>query len=215
MNQTKTYRGLDLLELILDFIDLTPNEHEWNYRALKHNKPRQVRLLQIKSLLKAFEFQETKTTYFEKVIDYINFDLKKEIKSLLQGEFIENKNLGNFEELIDYATTYMIKNNHNLGRPIRLAELRFIFPKLVEYKIKMRALTNFNNGWIEASGTFVYFHIFLTNSISSRLAGQSDELDQVLELFINPKKYVFTEIELIKKYNFPTDNLAEIDLENY
>jgi hypothetical protein len=55
----------------------------------------------------------------------------------------------------------------------------------------------------------------LTNSISSNLENTFEELDQTLELFINPKKLQFTEQELIDKYNFPKEDLHQIDLDNW
>lgn len=214
MEQTKTYRGIDLLDKILEFVAMTPNENDWNYKSLKNNKPRQIRLQQINSLLKAFTLIENKNI-FEKTSNYFNLDLRLEIKSILNGDFIKTRELEEFNELIHFAKQFLQKSNHSSDKPVRLYELSFIYPKLIDYKIKLREIITFNSGWLEAGGAFAIFHIFLTDSISANLNGKFSDLDQALELFINPKKLVFTEKELIEKYNFPTDDLHELDMDNY
>ncbi|MFZ4798678.1 MAG: hypothetical protein ACOYMA_14360 [Bacteroidia bacterium] len=214
METEKTYNGVALLDKILEFIALTPNEKEWNYKSLSNNKPRQIRLQQINSLLKAFSLLENKNI-FEKTSNYFNLDLRLEIKSIINGDFIKNRDLEEFNELTDFAKHYLQKNNHNSVRPIRFHELSFIYPKMIGYKIKLREIIGFNSGWLEASSTFSIFHIILTNSISSNLNNKYNDLDYVLELFINPRKLNFTEKELIEKFNFPTEDLHQIDMDNY
>jgi hypothetical protein len=214
METVKTYNGISLLEKILEFIALTPNENEWNYKSLSNNKPRQIRLQQINSLLKAFSLIEDKNI-FQKTTNYFNPDLRLEIKSIIKGDFIKNRELEEFNELADFAKHYLQKNNHNSDRPIRLHEFSFIYPKMIDYKIKLREIIDFNSGWLEASSTFSIFHILLTESISLNLNDKYNDLDHVLELFINPRKLHFTEKELIANFNFPTADLHQIDMDNY
>lgn len=213
METTKTYNGIDLLDIILEFVEMTPSEKDWNYKSLNSNKPRQIRLQQIHSLLKAFSLIENRNL-FEKTANYFNPDLKVEIKSIINGDFIKNRELEEFNELIAFAKQFLQKNNYIKDRPIRLYELNFIYPKLVDYKIKLREIIGFNSGWIEASSTFSIFHIMLTNSISSNIKDKYNDLDRTLELFINPKELLFTEKELIEKFNFPTEDLHQIDMDN-
>lgn len=214
MEKTKIYKGIDLLEKILEFVALTPNQNEWNYIALKTNEPRLVRLKQIHALLKAFLLIE-KTNLFEKVNQYFNPNLSNEINAVLQGIFIEKRTIEDYEELAQFAQNYLQKKEFDTKRPIRLIELQFIYPKMIDFKIKLKAILEFNSGWLEASSPFSIFHIMLTNSISSNLENTFEELDQTLELFINPKKLQFTEQELIDKYNFPKEDLHQIDLDNW
>lgn len=213
METAKTYNGIALLDNILEFVALTPSEMNWNYKSLNSNKPRLIRLQRIDSLLKAFSLIENKNL-FEKTANYFNPDLKVEIKSVINGDFIKKRELEEFNELIEFAKQFLQKNNYSNDRPIRIHELSFIYPKMVDYKIKLREIIGFNSGWLEASSTFSIFHIMLTNSISSNLKDRYNELDHTLELFINPKKIIFTEIELIEKFNFPTEDLHQIDMDN-
>lgn len=214
METTNTYNGLSLLNKILEFIAMTPNADEWNYKALNYNKPRQVRLQQIHSLLKAFSLIVDKSM-FQKTTNYFNPDLKPEIQSILNGDFIQHRKIEEFSELTDFAKRFLQGHNHNFDSPIRLHELAFIYPKMIDYKIKLREIIDFNSGWIEASSAFSIFHILLTNSISSNLNDKHQDLDHVLELFINPKKHFFTEKELVEKFGYPTEDLYDIDMDNY
>jgi hypothetical protein len=214
METTKRYNGIDLLDKILEFVAMTPDENEWNYKSLSTNKPRKIRLQQVHSLLKAFSLIRNKNL-FEKTTNYFNPDLKVEIKSIINGDFIKNRELEEFKELTDFAKQFLQKNNFSGERPISFHELGFIYPKMIDYKIKLREIIDFNSGWLEASSTFSIFHIMLTNSISSNLKDKFNDLDHTLELFINPKKLLFTEQELIEQFNFPTEDLNQIDMDNY
>lgn len=214
MEKPKTYRGLDLLEKILEFIAMTPNEREWNYKSLSNNKPRQIRLQQINALLKAFSLTNEKN-FIEKTANYFNPDLKSEIKSILNGDFIKNKEIEDFSEVTKFANQFLQDNNHSYDRPIRLHELSFIYPKMIEYKVKLREIIGFNSGWLEASSTFSIFHILLTNSISANLKDKYENLDHALELLINPKGQSFTGKDLIDRFGYPIEDLHQIDMDNY
>jgi hypothetical protein len=214
MKTSKIYNGLDLLDKILEFVAMTPNESEWNYKSLSSNQPRQIRLKQINSLLKAFSLTSDKNI-FERSTNYFNPDLRAEIKSILNGDFIKNKNVEDFSELISFAKEFLEENHNSFERPIKLHELNFIYPKMIDFKIKLREIIGFNSGWLEASSTFSIFHILLTNSISSNLNNKFNDLDRVLEMFINPARLTFSENELIEKFGFPTEDLHQIDIDNY
>lgn len=214
METPQTYSGIDLLEKILEFIAMTPNEGEWNYKSLNNNKPRQIRLQQINSLLKAFSLTNEKN-FFEKTTNYFNPDLKSEIKSILNGDFIKNNEIEDFREVVTFANQFLQDNNHSYDRPVRLHELSFIYPKMIDYKIKIREIIGFNSGWLEASSTFSIFHILLTDSISANLNNKYENLDHVLELFINPRGQTFTKKELIEKFGYPTEDLHQIDMDYY
>lgn len=214
MDNIKIYKGIDLLDKILEFVAMTPNQNQWNYGAQNDDKSRLIRLKQIHSLLKAFSFIE-KATLFQKISNFLNGDFSKELNSVLKGDFIEKRTIEEYEEATKFAQTYLQNKNYKYDRPIRLMELQFIYPKMVDFKIKLRELLEFNSDWLEASSAFTIFHIRLTNEISSKLDNNFDELDQILELLINPKKLQFTEQELIDKYNFPKEDLHDIDMNNW
>ena len=77
----------------------------------------------------------------------------------------------------------------------------------------MKSLTS--TGVLEASIPFALFYVDLTDSISSNLINKYDDLDHALELIINPGKLVFIERKLVEKFNYPTDDLHQIDIGYY
>jgi len=214
METSKTYNGIDLLNKVLEFVAMTPNDREWNYKSLSHNKSRLIRFQQIKSLVNAFSLNIERSKY-EGTSNYFNPDLKAEIKSILKGDFLKGNKMEDYDELNNVVSQFLKQNNYNLDRPIKMTELNFIYPKMVNFKSKLLELKDFNSGFLEANSSFTIFHIMLTNFISSNLINNSNDLDNVLELLINPKRKSFTEKELIEKFGFPSDDLNEIDIDNY
>ncbi|OYU78828.1 MAG: hypothetical protein CFE23_16730, partial [Flavobacterium sp. BFFFF1] len=173
----------------------------WSVTVLKSNPPRQVRLKQIESLLNAFLTIDSKTSLFDNV------------QSFLSGNFIRQRETSDYAQTIKFIKDFVRSSNSHFDetKEIRIEELIFIFPKLVDYKGQLRSILTFNSGWLEASSIASQFSIHLTNSISKNLIDKYDNLDKSLELFINPKGLTFTEDELISRFNYPTENLNDID----
>lgn len=57
------------------------------------------------------------------------------------------------------------------------------------------------------------FTIHITDSISNNLTNKYKDLDKALELIINPNELIFTKEELIVRFNYPIDNLVDVDYE--
>jgi hypothetical protein len=97
--------------------------------------------------------------------------------------------------------------------PTSTNSLRMPYQQLINYKKQLLDILDFNSGWLEAGTINARFSIYLTDSITKHLVGKYEKLDKALELFINPGKLSFTETELVTNYNFPPDNLHDIDME--
>ena len=211
MTKNKTYKGIDLIEKIIEFTAMTPDSATWTYNSLKENEPRLIRLKQIDSLISAFIPEIKNTNLTEKLTGLLS-SKKTKLTKVVNGEFIENRSLDAY-----IAFTNLIKQEAESStlNKIDITDIKNTFILLMSYKKNLRQLINFNNDWLEVSRITSLFSIKLTNKISSNLLGQYDELDKVLELIINPKNLSFSETELISNYNFPKDDLDEIDLDNW
>lgn len=211
MTKNKTYKGIDLIEKIIEFTAMTPDSATWTYNSLKENEPRLIRLKQIDSLISAFIPEIKNTNLTEKLTGLLS-SKKTKLMKVVNGEFIENRSLDAY-----IAFTNLIKQEAESStlNKIDITDIKNTFILLMSYKKNLRQLINFNNDWLEVSRITSLFSIKLTNKISSNLLGQYDELDKVLELIINPKNLSFSETELISNYNFPKDDLDEIDLDNW
>lgn len=212
---TNTYSGINLLDKILEFTEMTPNSAEWNLKSLKANPPRQIRLRQIESLLTAFCAMSTNENLLSKAKSVFFDNHKITIPSFLRGDFIKIRSIDEYWEITQFIKDFVKTRvgDADRKREIRIEELVFTFPILIDFKKQIRRMLTFNSGWSEASSDISLFSIYLTNSIAENLTGKYNELDWVIERFINPKGLIFTEEEMIDKYNFPKEDLNEVDMD--
>ena len=215
MEQTKTYTGIDLLNKIFEFIEVTPDPGKWNLKSLKDNPPRYIRLQQIEALLSAFFEKKEPTGFLEKTKTFFTGSFKATIETILSGEFIKERTTENYAELIAF-----MKNTIEEKEPtkdttidINVAKLVTPFKQLAKYKRQAMYLLTLNSGWLEAGSFTSRFSIYLTNSVSSTLADKFATLDKALELFINPQHLSFTEEELKAKFGFPLNKPTDIDMD--
>jgi len=192
---------------------MTPNSIEWNLKSLKANPPRQIRLRRIESLLTAFCSIDINESLLSKAKSIFFDHHKITIASFLQGDFIKARSIDEYSEVIKFIKDFVKTKVGDVDRKreIRIEELVFIFPFLINFKKQIRSLLTFNSGWLEAGSDVALFSIYLTDSISEKLAGNYSELDYFIELFINPKRLIFTKEEMIDKYNFPKEDLNDVD----
>lgn len=201
MTKPEIYKGLDLLEKVLEFKAMTPDKEHWNEQTLRNNPPRLIRFRQIQSLAQAFLIK--------------GLDGQHTIQSILTGDFIKDRTVTDYAEVFALieevvrekegeTSKYSSTSTTLLGMP---------YQQLINYKQHLLEILEFNSGWLEAGSIHARFSIYLTDSITKNLAGKYDQLDKALELFINPGKLSFTRAELIAQYNFPFDNLHDIDME--
>ncbi|WP_445452932.1 hypothetical protein [Flavobacterium sp. 25HG05S-40] len=211
MQKTKSYNGIDLLEKILEFIEMVPDYKQTTLNSINENKPRLIRLKRIESLVSAF-FPENQSESLKSKLKEMFSSKKIDLDFILSGDFIEKRDVQEYLELINQVK-YEIQNFGS--DEIDIADLKNVFIAFVEYKKCIRKILGFNSGWLSVSRKTSMFTIRVTDSISSNLAGKYDKIDEALEILINPKRKSFTEIELISKFNFPKENLEEIDSDNW
>ena len=58
-----------------------------------------------------------------------------------------------------------------------------------------------------------YFPYLVTNSISDSMGPKLRKLRSIITLLIDPFKQRFTEAKLVKEFDFPKEDLFEIDLD--
>lgn len=204
------FSAITLLEKTLEFRAMTPDPEMWSYAAQRDNPPRFVRLQQLHALLAAFGFigsVPSKTSEAQK-----NVTLMPKMQALLNGTFIQTRNMKNYAGLDQHVKQYLGKRQMSLQASWLLLdiELEPVYSAMVNYKSLLNDLFQFNDRWIEG-GPFVLFHIQLTNDITNSLIRKSSELDQVLGLIIDPEKKTFPTSLLVDRYNYPSADLASID----
>ena len=93
-----------------------------------------------------------------------------------------------------------------------LQDLCFNYRDLVEYKIKLNMLLNFNAGIMEISYPFSFSPI-ISSDISENI--KYDKLDKFLSTVIDPENRIFSRDQLIKDYNYPKEDVYDMELENF
>lgn len=185
----------------------------------KSHPPTYVRLKRIESLIKAF---------FQTELNNLQENHTYTIKDILEGEFIKSRNKSDYEELILFMKEFLVKIDRFSIEEIAKKEddfsfnefnlefnIIFSYNRLIRYRGEIKNLLKFNSGLLEAGYLPIIFYSHLIDSISKSILENCKELDSVLELFINPKKLSFTKQELELKFDYPKDNLDQIDLEFY
>lgn len=195
---------------------MTPDQKDWHYEAIRHNPPREVRYRQIEALMKAFLLDDDgqdlaliTRSRFREGHDTI-------IAAFLSGNFINVRSEETYAQLWEQMMQYVAAHEDGLKetRGPSNDQLAFIFPKMMRYRQKLYSVMTFNSGWLEAGFASARYSIYITDEINKNLVGKEQELDQALCVFIDPKQRSYTMEELVQKFNYPTENLHEIDMDH-
>ncbi len=213
----KNWTTKDLLNAAFDFRGMVPDSSAWNEQSLIHNKPRLIRFRRLNSLFKAFELFEVEKQ--EKSIWSIfkekknNNDLKKvNISSIFNGNFIFHRGEFEYTEIKEIIEKEKVFESDNFSG---LKDIYFFYSNLIKYRYKIENVLIHNSGVLEASSLGFRSAISLTDDFNNNIRNKIDEIDELLFQIINPKGLSFNKEILINEYNFPTDDLDAIDLDNF
>lgn len=205
------YKGINLLNAVLEFIAMTPEEYKWSLSNLKSNPPRYIRLQRINSLINAF-FNPRNYTGGTSVRNIIS------IRSIISGDFIDYRDVEEYSELIEqmYTTIGFSREEEEEDKDessFNTYKLKTIYKSLFQYNTKLRELLLTNSDVIEASSVEFLYPIYLTNKVSKNISKNISELNDALEMFINPLGHEYEHDELVANFAYPTADLDDIDLE--
>jgi hypothetical protein len=212
MNTDKLYTAVDLIEKIIEFTKMTPNPKLWKEGLLKESPPRYVRIRQINALIKAV-FGPRSDNFLGKAKSLLLMNQLPTINDLLSGSFIKEINIREYEGLIDTIKTTVRDYEGHLGETGEISHKHLIavYQRLMRYKIQLMDLLHFNDGESTSAPIGQRFTVYLTNEVASAIEGTYTRLDEVLGLMIDPDSLSFTEEELQVEYNYPKEDLREVD----
>ncbi len=195
----KSYSAKDIVKIYSELKDLTPDVNEWTESTFQNSKPRLIRLNQLIALKKAFKID----------CSWIEFE---------QGKFLDRFTIESYNQLKQNIKTF--KNNstwksqnfdHFCYRDLQVTFRLFLEFVVIEYTLK--------NHISEYSMTYSlgqnYSYEYTKSYFSGRTAKKIQYMIDDLAIIIDPLQQVFSRVELIKNFNFPKDNLTEIDLESW
>ncbi len=205
---TNDWNTKDLIELVFKFVAMVPNRNDWNEKSLIYNEPRLIRFKRIISLLHAFGIAQPNTE-----VASLNTSVNKTkncIESFLSGDFILNR------EFIEYPNVKSLIENEV---PLRFDKfnaynVQSFYRHLMNYRMTIEETLQYNSSIMEASGLGVRASIRLTSELNKELLIKLEKIEIFLFEIINPENLNFDQDILINKFNFPKEDLFEIDIDN-
>jgi hypothetical protein len=88
------------------------------------------------------------------------------------------------------------------------SKLQWLYRTLFEYRLLAQPLLSFANGVLEASGIYLYAYE-KTGDISSAIHDKLNDIEALLTELISPEGKTFTVQQLIRDYEFPTEDLSD------
>ncbi len=198
------FNAYDFLIKFYEFKSMVPNNYDWYKRTLKNNPPRYYRLLELQSLMKAFD---------------IGDDLIRDFDN--QG-FLDRRNDADFEPIYQDIEAYARSDEFEKKRfelekeSMRQIGVKMIYQHFINFSETIRNTLNFNSGWVETGMINSRYIIHKTNQLLKTIdVNKLKEVEELIALVIDPKQQSFTKGELIRKYNYPDVDLQKIDLNYY
>ncbi len=193
--------GLTLIEKALEFESMETDKAQWTFDKQKDNPPRFVRLQQLNVLLQVFTPEI-----------YNPNDIASGIDDLISGEFIfcRKKKYSQLFKEMDNVINIATENRSKKHREWGLYELQFNYKHILKFKRRINEVLTFNCGRIETSYHTSYSEI-MTRKVLDTL--DTKEIDDFLSLVIDPAGKRFHRDELIKTYNYPTEDIFDVDLD--
>jgi hypothetical protein len=190
------FTAYNFLTKFYEFKGMVPNNCDWYERSLKGNPPRYYRLLELQSLMKAFN---------------IGDDLIRDFDN--QG-FLEKRNPSDFEPIYKDIEAYAMSNEFEKKRfemekeRMRQIGVKMIYQHFINFSETVRNVLNFNSGWLETGTINSRYIIHKTSQLLKTIdTDKLKDIEELIALIIDPKKQSFTKGELIRNYNYPDVDL--------
>jgi hypothetical protein len=210
---SKTYTAKDLLDATLEFVSLVPDSSSWKESSLKENPPLLLRFRQIQSLIKAFFSRKAPSNFMQKAKALFSAEHTIDIQSLLSGAFIRYRDPEVYSSAVDFIKTAVKEKEGavDMEAPISMDKLTLAYQYLMNYKRNLSALLLFNTDPLKEGSITSRFIDYITSSITKNIQGKYGQLDEALDLLISPHRDSFTEEQLQAEYNYPREDLHEVE----
>ncbi len=194
----------DFLDKYFEFKSMEIDSSMWNVKSLKGNKPSYIRLLRLNSLIRAFGLGEN-------LNDFINYSFIKRLKTESTTEIKED--IKQFALSNERSKQRWENESELLNSPRNYQMLIQQFIRFIE---QMNETLKFNSTWLEASSLTSQYSINKTQNVLKSIDTKAlGDIKRILCNLMDPEQRKFAQSELIKNYDFPNDDLEEIDMENY
>ena len=205
------WNSTKLIKAVIEFCAMVPNNSHWNKKSLKGNPPRLIRYQRIQSLLQAFDIIPKQKTGLLSSITNSKNKIENPIQYFTWGEFIYNMDLETFSPI----KKCIHENLPFKDKEIDLSYVNKLFTHLLKYKMTVSSLLLFNSGVLSASSSGFIAGIRITNNTNDKISGEFSHIDDLLNIMLPSNNKTFSKEELIKNFNYPKEDLEEIDMDWY
>jgi len=181
-------------DLLIKYLDYDLN---WKRKDRIDSEPSITRRKQLTSLLQEFE-----------ILKENNLDLD----NVFRGDFIEERSIEEYNEIIEIIIRkvkekYPRKSTEELSNSINLSRM---FRDLLEFRKEIyKAASSGRSMMVEGFSASYSYSNSLKETFKNKV--NTDEIDHVLCLLLDPKrKEVHLEV-LVNKYNYPVVDFSEMD----
>ncbi len=164
----------------------------------------QIRLKQLDVLIKVFIPESD----WHKTLD-------AKIESVLSGEFILKREIKDYTELFLAMDNEIVKSKVQAGENRDgwgLHTLKHNYEDLIRYKGKLNYLLKHNSGIMEISYPY-YFSVIITDEISKK--ANSKKVDKFLASVVDPRNRSYSKAKLMKEYQYPTEDVYDVELDDW
>ena len=195
----KNITAKDFIKIYVELKYFTPNVKEWTKELFYDSESRLLRLNQLISLKKAFNIND----------NWEEFE---------RGNFLDRFPIESYNQLKQNIKSFKNTNSWNSQNFDHFCyrDLQVTFRLFLEFVVIENTLKNHIT---EYSMTYSLGQIYGYEHTKSYFTRRTNKKIQYmlddLAIIIDPLQQVFSEEELINKFDFPYVDLEDIDLENY
>ncbi len=180
----------NILETFFKLLSLSPEVDKWSEEEFKDNEPRLYRYLQLISLLKAF-------------------NIPLNIQSFINGDFIDSE-----DQKYKKTMMYMGENSKPPCCMMNGKYLQRAFTRMLDYRMKVNDLINYNAGVYLASGEYKYACMKI-NGLNRVIKDNLSEYDKILLSIISPEQQTYTIDDMTQNFDYPDVDFDEIDWKHF
>lgn len=194
----------------------------------------QLRLKRLNAFLKALGLSKENINPLVKMMYFVSGESKKlsrakklsRISSLAyfeQGEFLYDREITVNHELIQNIFKLANEKVPSIYESRRerykttqgIFSIAWLFRDLLDFRIKIYQVSMPWGGFDEGFNLALFYGKAHQDKLTRLIRENTNEIDQILCLIIDPLKKEITEEDLINKYNYPSDNLEDLDRKFY
>jgi hypothetical protein len=192
--------GLTLIVKALELKGMTSGKSDWAFDKQKNNPPRLIRLQQIEILLKYFTPEIFKTG-----------DIASGLDDLLEGKFILLRDANKYKKLFTKMEN-IITLHHQIRkrREFSLNDLRDNYTNLLWFKQTVNNIFNWYSGVLLMGYPYLY-SFSLIDEFSKKI--ETKHIDKFLSLVVDPLGRTITKDKLIQDFNYPAEDIYEVDMD--